>query len=302
MPTGESSLVDVIVSLATRSGDGSGGVATLLTGEVPVVAAAAATLRARGTAGRARAGTRDGAHAACITHSGVHRPRISLTKQFTFRANLFDKTRRGPTTGAFPPHARVSRVQESKVKVAKMPAPGRMDGHMSKASRDLSKGIAVKSNGFKYGGGKDEGWGTGGEKGRRVGKGGGRRDVAARARLREILERKRAAAEAGDEAGKTVGNKRKRGGGGGGDDRDAGNKAPRREEPKPAAVEPTEETPTGRTTTGRWITRRRVRSGGRAPRAAASSAATPPTTRATCCRRSTRRPRSESGAARRSRR
>ena len=51
-----------------------------------------------------------------------------------------------------------------------MPAPGRMDGHMSKASRDLSKGIAVKSNGFKYGGGKDEGWGTGGEKGRRVGK------------------------------------------------------------------------------------------------------------------------------------
>lgn len=126
-----------------------------------------------------------------------------------------------------------------------MPAPGRMDGHMSKASRDLSKGIAVKSNGFKYGGGKDEGWGTGGAKGRRVGKGGGRRDVAARARLREILERKRAAAEAGDEAGKTVGNKRKRGGGGGGDDRDAGNKAPRREEPKPAAVEPTEETPTG---------------------------------------------------------
>lgn len=126
-----------------------------------------------------------------------------------------------------------------------MPAPGRMDGHMSKASRDLSKGIAVKSNGFKYGGGKDEGWGTGGEKGRRVGKGGGRRDVAARARLREILERKRAAAEAGDEAGKTVGNKRKRGGGGGGDDRDAGNKAPRREEPKPAAVEPTEETPNG---------------------------------------------------------
>ena len=126
-----------------------------------------------------------------------------------------------------------------------MPAPGRMDGHMSKASRDLSKGIAVKSNGFKYGGGKDEGWGTGGEKGCRVGKGGGRRDVAARARLREILERKRAAAEAGDEAGKTVGNKRKRGGGGGGDGRDAGKKAPRREEPKPTAVEPTEETPTG---------------------------------------------------------
>ena len=128
-----------------------------------------------------------------------------------------------------------------------MPAPGRMDGHMSKASRDLSKGIAVKSNGFKYGGGKDEGWGTGGEKGRRGGKGGGRRDVAARARLREILERKRAAAEAGDEAGKTVGNKRKRGGGGGGDDRDARNKAPRREEPKPAAVETTEETPNGET-------------------------------------------------------
>ena len=125
-----------------------------------------------------------------------------------------------------------------------MPAPGRMDGHMSKASRDLSKGIAVKSNGFKYGGGKDEGWGTGGEKGRRVGKGGGRRDVAARARLREILERKRAAAEAVDEPGKTVGVKRKRGGGGG-DGRDAGKKAPRREEPKPTAVEPTEETPTG---------------------------------------------------------
>ena len=127
-----------------------------------------------------------------------------------------------------------------------MPAPGRMDGHMSKASRDLSKGIAVKSNGFKYGGGKDEGWGTGGEKGRRVGKGGGRRDVAARARLREILERKRAAAEAVDEPGKTVGVKRKRGGGGG-DGRDAGKKAPRREEPKPAAVETTEETPNGET-------------------------------------------------------
>ena len=46
-----------------------------------------------------------------------------------------------------------------------MPAPGRMDGHMSKASRDLSKGIAVKSNGFKYGGGKD---GDGGRAARRA--------------------------------------------------------------------------------------------------------------------------------------
>ena len=36
-------------------------------GEVSVVLAAAATLRARGTAGRARAATRDRAHAACIT-------------------------------------------------------------------------------------------------------------------------------------------------------------------------------------------------------------------------------------------
>ena len=68
-----------------------------------------------------------------------------------------------------------------------MPAPGPMDGHMSKASRDLSKGIAVKSNGFKYGGGKDEGWGTGKAKGRRLGKGQGERDVAARERLRARL-------------------------------------------------------------------------------------------------------------------
>ena len=58
---------------------------------------------------------------------------------------------------------------------------------MSKASRDLSKGIAVKSNGFKYGGGKDEGWGTGKAKGRRLGKGQGERDVAARERLRARL-------------------------------------------------------------------------------------------------------------------
>ena len=58
---------------------------------------------------------------------------------------------------------------------------------MSKSSRDLSKGIAVKSNGFKYGGGKDEGWGTGKAKGRRLGKGQGERDVAARARLKARL-------------------------------------------------------------------------------------------------------------------
>jgi hypothetical protein len=58
---------------------------------------------------------------------------------------------------------------------------------MSKSSRDLSKGIAVKSNGFKYGGGKDEGWGTGQAKGRRLGKGQGERDVAARARLKARL-------------------------------------------------------------------------------------------------------------------
>ena len=32
-----------------------------------------------------------------------------------------------------------------------------MDGHMSKASRDLSRGVGVKSNGLKYGGGNKEG-------------------------------------------------------------------------------------------------------------------------------------------------
>lgn len=68
-----------------------------------------------------------------------------------------------------------------------MPAPGPKDGHMSKSSRDLSKGIAVKSNGFKYGGGRDEGWGTGQAKGRRLGKGQGERDVAARERLKARL-------------------------------------------------------------------------------------------------------------------
>ena len=67
---------------------------------------------------------------------------------------------------------------------------------MSKSSRDLSKGIAVKSNGFKYGGGKDEGWGTGQAKGRRLGKGQGERDVAARARLKaRLLARTEARAE-----------------------------------------------------------------------------------------------------------
>ena len=88
---------------------------------------------------------------------------------------------------------------------------------MSKASRDLSRGVGVKSNGLKYGGGNKEGWGTGGQKGRRCGAGGGRRDVAARARLKEVLERKRAAAEAGEDAGSGAGAKRKRSGGAGGD-------------------------------------------------------------------------------------
>ena len=78
-----------------------------------------------------------------------------------------------------------------------MPAPGPADGHMSRASRDLSKGIAVKSNGFKYGGGGGEGWGTGGEKGRRLGKGQGARDVAARERLRARLEARRLERSAG---------------------------------------------------------------------------------------------------------
>lgn len=104
-----------------------------------------------------------------------------------------------------------------------MPAPGPKDGHMSKSSRDLSKGIAVKSNGFKYGGGKDEGWGTGKAKGRRLGKGQGERDVAARARLKaRLLARTEARAEGepdpgtkrkrdrGDEKGKEKGTKRAR--------------------------------------------------------------------------------------------
>ena len=94
---------------------------------------------------------------------------------------------------------------------------------MSKSSRDLSKGIAVKSNGFKYGGGKDEGWGTGQAKGRRLGKGQGERDVAARARLKaRLLARTEARAEGepdpgtkrkrdrGDEKGKEKGTKRAR--------------------------------------------------------------------------------------------
>jgi hypothetical protein len=94
---------------------------------------------------------------------------------------------------------------------------------MSKSSRDLSKGIAVTSNGFKYGGGKDEGWGTGQAKGRRLGKGQGERDVAARARLKaRLLARTEARAKGeldpgtkrkrdrGDEKGKEKGTKRAR--------------------------------------------------------------------------------------------
>ena len=88
-----------------------------------------------------------------------------------------------------------------------MPAPGPKDGHMSRSSRDLSKGIAVKSNGFKHGGGSTEGWGTK-NTGRRLGKGQGARDVAARARLKEVLLRRaKEVAEGGSSAGK----KRKRG-------------------------------------------------------------------------------------------
>ncbi|MDA9099165.1 C2H2-type zinc finger protein [bacterium] len=79
-----------------------------------------------------------------------------------------------------------------------MPAPGPKDGHMSKSSRDLSKGIAVKSNGFKYGGGREEGWGTGQAKGRRLGKGQGERDVKARERLRQRLMQRNEAREKGD--------------------------------------------------------------------------------------------------------
>ena len=87
-----------------------------------------------------------------------------------------------------------------------MPAPGPKDGHMSRSSRDLSKGIAVKSNGFKHGGGSTEGWGTK-NTGRRLGKGQGARDVAARARLKEVLLRRaKEVAEGGSSAGK----KRKR--------------------------------------------------------------------------------------------
>ena len=118
-----------------------------------------------------------------------------------------------------------------------------MDGHMSKASRDLSRGVGVKSNGLKYGGGNKEGWGTGGQKGRRCGAGGGRRDVAARARLKEVLERKRAAAEAGEDAGSGAGAKRKRSGGAGGDG--IAKKAHKRDDrpkPKPAVPEPAEAT------------------------------------------------------------
>lgn len=108
-----------------------------------------------------------------------------------------------------------------------MPAPGPKDGHMSKSSRDLSKGIAVKSNGFKHGGATTEGWGTHGGNGRRLGKGNGARDVLARQRARELLERRRRAAAEAAEAGEDpsaargsrggVGNKRKRGGGVGGE-------------------------------------------------------------------------------------
>ena len=68
---------------------------------------------------------------------------------------------------------------------------------MSKSSRDLSKGIAVKSNGFKYGGGREEGWGTGQAKGRRLGKGQGERDVKARERLRQRLMQRNEAREKG---------------------------------------------------------------------------------------------------------
>ena len=118
-----------------------------------------------------------------------------------------------------------------------------MDGHMSKASRDLSRGVGVKSNGLKYGGGNKEGWGTGGQKGRRCGAGGGRRDVAARARLKDVLERKRAAAEAGEDARSGAGAKRKRSGGAGGDG--IAKKAHKRDDrpkPKPAVPKPAETT------------------------------------------------------------
>ena len=110
-----------------------------------------------------------------------------------------------------------------------MPAPGPKDGHMSKSSRDLSKGIAVKSNGFKYGGGKDEGWGTGKAKGRRLGKGQGERDVAARARLKaRLLARTEARAKGEPDPG--VKRKRDRGD----EERDAkGTKRARANEPPP---------------------------------------------------------------------
>jgi len=78
-----------------------------------------------------------------------------------------------------------------------MPAPGPKDGHMSKSSRDLSKGLGVKSNGFKSGGGAVEGWGTGNAKGRRTGKCNGARDVQAREELRNRLLRRNEARELG---------------------------------------------------------------------------------------------------------
>ena len=89
------------------------------------------------------------------------------------------------------------------------------------------------------------GWGTGGSKGRRCGAGGGRRDVAARARLKEVLDRKRAAAEAGEDAGSGAGAKRKRSGGAGGDG--IAKKAHKRDDrpkPKPAVPETAETTTT----------------------------------------------------------
>mmetsp|Transcript_13594 Transcript_13594/g.53648 ORF Transcript_13594/g.53648 Transcript_13594/m.53648 type:complete len:135 (-) Transcript_13594:2222-2626(-) len=60
---------------------------------------------------------------------------------------------------------------------------------------------------------------------------------------RELLSRRLFLLLGGVAVGADVGGAHR--GGGGGDGRDAGKKAPRREEPKPAAVEPTEETPTG---------------------------------------------------------
>ena len=76
----------------------------------------------------------------------------------------------------------------------------------------------MKSNGFKYGDGNAEGWGTSGAKGRRLGKGQGARDVMARKKLRERLEKQRSEAASGEgvaEDGVVNGKKRKRVGGGG---------------------------------------------------------------------------------------